>query len=111
MSRISISAGLYQMLVNALKRDAEEGKQSRAEMLEELQKDASMVLSPVVPDDYMQALRLIASIFYYGNFVAETRAEMDLEAVMRKLGYFAESEDQLMQIIESTEAAMLKGEK
>jgi len=38
---------------------------------------------------------LIGSIFFYGNFVAETAAERELETLLRQEGYFFETEDQL----------------
>jgi len=46
--------------------------------------------------DSKRVCELIGSIYYYGHFVAETANERELEALLRKLGYFFESEDQLM---------------
>lgn len=44
--------------------------------------------------DSKRALELLGSIFYCGNFVAETRNEQELETLMRKHGYFIETADQ-----------------
>lgn len=44
--------------------------------------------------DSKRALELLGSIFYCGNFVAETRNEQELEMLMRKHGYFIETEAQ-----------------
>lgn len=44
--------------------------------------------------DSKRALELLGSIFYCGNFVAETRNEQELEMLMRKHGYFIENEYQ-----------------
>lgn len=54
----------------------------------------------VVPDELKEICGLIARIFFYGNFVAETYNERELEKLLRKNGYFAESEDELMEIIQ-----------
>lgn len=45
---------------------------------------------------YRRVCGLIGSIFFYGNFKAETHNERELEAALRRLGYFFESEDQLI---------------
>ena len=47
--------------------------------------------------DLERVCELIGSIFYYGKFHAETPNEFELEALLRKLGYFFESEEQLME--------------
>ena len=44
--------------------------------------------------DSKRALELLGSIFYCGNFVAETRNEQELEMLMRKHGYLIETEAQ-----------------
>jgi len=46
--------------------------------------------------DFERVCELIGSIYYYGNFRAETANERELEALLRKLGYFFENEEQLM---------------
>ncbi len=46
--------------------------------------------------DYQRVCELIGSIYFYGNFRAETANERELEALLRKLGYFFDSEEQLM---------------
>ena len=56
--------------------------------------------APVVPDELKEICGLIARIFFYGNFVAKTYNERELEKLLRKNGYFAESEDELMEIIQ-----------
>ncbi len=42
------------------------------------------------------AMLLIGSIFFYGKFRAETAAERQLEAMMREMEYFFESETALL---------------
>ena len=44
----------------------------------------------------VRVAELIGSIFYYGDFKAETLNERELEKELRALGYFFESEDELM---------------
>jgi hypothetical protein len=44
----------------------------------------------------VRVAELIGSIFYYGDFKAETHNEKELEKELRALGYFFESEDELM---------------
>ncbi len=39
MSRVNLDAGLLRLVMNCLERDAAEGKVSRKEILEEIQKD------------------------------------------------------------------------
>lgn len=39
MSRVNLDAGLLRLIMNCLERDAAEGKVSRKEILEEIQKD------------------------------------------------------------------------
>ena len=51
-------------------------------------------LTDVLAADSKRALELLGSIFYCGNFVAETRNEQELEMLMRKHGYFIETEAQ-----------------
>ena len=51
-------------------------------------------LTDVLAADSKRALELLGSIFYCGNFVAETRNEQELESLMRKHGYFIETEAQ-----------------
>ena len=48
---VMVNAGALQMVRNALKRDADEGKASRGEMLAELDK-ATTPADPMVPDGY-----------------------------------------------------------
>jgi len=40
--------------------------------------------------------QLIGSIFFHGNFRAETENERELETLLRQEGFFFESEDQLL---------------
>lgn len=50
-------------------------------------------------DDLPRLVRvaeLIGSIFFYGNFKAETYSEREIENELRALGYFFETEDELM---------------
>ena len=47
MSRVSINAGLLQMIVNGLKRDFAEGKTIRGEWVEEIEKDVQPVKEPL----------------------------------------------------------------
>jgi len=49
-----------------------------------------------VPDDYREIARLIGSIFFYGNFKAETFNEQKLEQLLRKVGFFFESDEQVI---------------
>jgi hypothetical protein len=51
-------------------------------------------LSAGLATDSKRALELLGSIFYCGNFVAETHNEQELEMLMRKHGYFIETEAQ-----------------
>lgn len=51
-------------------------------------------LTDVLATDSKRALELLGSIFYCGNFVAQTRNEQELEMLMRKHGYFIETEAQ-----------------
>jgi hypothetical protein len=55
---------------------------------------------PVASSDWLGDARriceLIGSIYYYGNFRAETANERELESLLRKHGYFFETEGQLM---------------
>ena len=46
--------------------------------------------------DYQEVCFLIGSIFFHGDFRAETTNERELEKLLRKLGYFFESEDELL---------------
>ena len=46
--------------------------------------------------DARRICELIGSIYFYGNFRAETANERELELLLRKHGYFFENEDQLM---------------
>ena len=47
-------------------------------------------------DDYRAIARLIGSIFFYGNFKAETANERALESLLRKTGNFYETEDEVL---------------
>lgn len=49
-----------------------------------------------VLSDLKQVAHLIGSIFFYGDFRAETHNERELEALLRKRGYFYETESQVM---------------
>lgn len=50
----------------------------------------------------LQAIaRLVASILFHGDFVAETANERELELQLRNAGYWADSEDQLMRILDN----------
>ena len=51
-------------------------------------------LNRELANDSKRALELLGSIFYCGKFVAETRNEQELELLMRKHGYFIETEAQ-----------------
>ncbi len=51
-------------------------------------------LTRELASDSKRALELLGSIFYCGKFVAETRNEQELELLMRKHGYFIETEAQ-----------------
>ena len=44
----------------------------------------------------VRVAELIGSIFFYGGFKAETHNERELEKELRELGYFFESESELM---------------
>lgn len=44
----------------------------------------------------VRVAELIGSIFFYGDFKAETHNERELEKELRALGYFFESEAELM---------------
>lgn len=46
--------------------------------------------------DYVRIAHLIGSIFFYGNFKAETFNERELESLLRKVGRFYESEEQVI---------------
>lgn len=45
---------------------------------------------------YKKCLRLLGSIFFYGNFRAETKAEAELWAEMKDLGYAFKNEDEIL---------------
>jgi hypothetical protein len=45
---------------------------------------------------FVRVAELIGSIFYHGDFKAETSNEMELERELRALGYFFESEAELI---------------
>lgn len=47
--RVSVNSGLIAMIKNVLRRDADEGKMARKEMLEELEQDAVGHLQPTAP--------------------------------------------------------------
>lgn len=49
----------------------------------------------------VRVAELIGSIFFYGDFKAETHNERELEKELRALGYFFESEDELMEKLRS----------
>jgi hypothetical protein len=64
--------------------------------------NAGQTLAPVsLFGDARRVCELIGSIYYYGKFRAETANERELEALLRKLGYFFESEEQLMSKLHS----------
>jgi hypothetical protein len=46
--------------------------------------------------DCKRVFELIGAIYFYGDFVAETVNERELEKILRKNGYFFETEDELM---------------
>ena len=46
--------------------------------------------------DFRRVCELIGSIYFHGNFKAETANERELESLLRKLGYFFDNEEQLM---------------
>lgn len=46
--------------------------------------------------DYVRIAHLIGSIFFYGNFKAETFNERELESLLRKVSRFYESEEQVI---------------
>lgn len=48
-------------------------------------------------DAQKRVLELIGSIFFYGQFKAQTPNEKELEQVLKELGYFFETEDQLIE--------------
>lgn len=47
---------------------------------------------------------LIGSIYFYGNFKAETANERELEKLLREEGFFFDSEDQLMAALKQQKA-------
>ena len=47
-------------------------------------------------EDLDQISYLIGNIYFHGNFVAETPNEKALEILLRKHGYFFETEDQMI---------------
>jgi superoxide dismutase len=53
----------------------------------------------VKTEDLIKVCELIGSIFFYGNFKAETANERELEALLRKIGYFFGSEEELLKKI------------
>jgi len=63
--------------------------------MQSINPDASAT-EPLPSADCQRVLELIGSIFYHGNFKAETANERELETLLRKLGYFFETEDELM---------------
>lgn len=48
----------------------------------------------VVSDDYKEIARLIGSIFFSGDFKAETYNERELEKLLRKTGNFYDTQEQ-----------------
>ena len=52
--------------------------------------------------DCKRVFELIGSIYFYGDFVAETVNERELEEILRKNNYFFETEDELMKKIHPT---------
>ncbi len=46
---------------------------------------------------------LLESIFFYGNFVAETPNEKQLEKLLKKIGYWSDIEDELISKINCRE--------
>jgi len=43
-----------------------------------------------------RVFELIGSIFFYGDFVAETPAERELQTILERNGYFFKTEDELL---------------
>lgn len=48
-------------------------------------------------EDLRQIALLIGRIFYYGNFIAESINENDLEKLLRKRGYFFQTEEEVLE--------------
>lgn len=64
---------------------------------------------PFIPeDDAHRICGLIGSIYFYGNFIAETVNERKLEALLRKHGYFFESEDDLLKKLGIWESGVVR---
>jgi hypothetical protein len=49
-----------------------------------------------IENDYKRIAHLIGTIFYYGGFVAETHNERELEALLRKVKMFYQSEEECL---------------
>lgn len=51
--------------------------------------------------DFRRVLSLLGSIFFYGHFKVETMNEHELVQIMKKYGYFFETEEQLRKKLHS----------
>lgn len=47
-------------------------------------------------DPQKRVLELLCSTFFYGNFIPETANERELLFLLKQLGYWAETENELM---------------
>lgn len=54
-------------------------------------------------EDYIKIAHLIGSIFFYGNFKAETKNERDLQELLEKTGHFYKSEDEIIKTEDEAE--------
>ena len=61
--------------------------------------------------DYKKLFELIGATFFYGDFVAETYNEREIEKILRKYGYFFETEDELMKKLHPGDNKMTKKKK
>ena len=70
----------------------------RDQLAEELTRlREAIATAPVpVPKDHQRVCELIGSIYFYGKFKAETANERELKTLLRKLGYFFETEAALI---------------
>jgi hypothetical protein len=56
-----------------------------------------VIMNNINTQDAKRVFELLASIFFHGNFIAETPNEKELQKILERNGYFFTDEDELLE--------------